>query len=119
MIIIENTFAKIIWDLDEFMQREGDQFNFTLLRSKLRLLHSHVDKNTLAKKRLRGLLNRINKLSEKLLVLRVVDLLIYFRKIDTIAEFSRKIRIRRIEKPTQILKLIENSQFPLKIEYDL
>ena len=119
MIIIENTFSKIIWDLDEFMQREGDQFDVTLLRNKLRLLHAHVDKNTLIKTRLRGLLNRMTKLSNKIVVLRVVDLLLILRKNTVIAEFSRKIRIRRIEKPIHILKLIENSQFPLKIEYDL
>ena len=111
------TLSKILWDLDEFIQREGIDMDKLLLRTKLTLIHKLLSKHTREKRVVRGLLNRLNKTSQELILLRTYDILKCLTDKQPVINLIRKINIRRIENPVSLLSFFEDKNFPLKIEY--
>ena len=109
--------SKILWDLDEFIQREGINMNKPLLRSKLTLIHKLLLKGSREKTIVRGTLNRLGKLCPELLLMKTFDILDFLRTKNKTTSFTRKINIRRIENPVTLLSFFEDENFPLKIEY--
>jgi hypothetical protein len=117
-----NTFSKVIWDLDEFIQREGYQMDKILLRSKLQLVHRLLKTKNKQKRIIRGLLNRLNKMTNSLILLKLTDFILFLRNHtdksvnNQIFNHTRKITLIRITQPFQLLLLTNNENLPLKIE---
>ena len=112
------TFSKILWDLDEFVQREGIDMDKKLLRSKLIFLHQNLTNGSREKSVVRGMLNRLNKLKDELILIKLFDILKHLTSNRDIIQFQRKLNISRIENPITLLTFIEDENFPLKIEYE-
>lgn len=113
---MNETLSQTICDLDEFIQREGTKINREILRSKLRFLL----KITFTEKPrtiIRGLLIRLRKLEISHIIIKTIDIINYFQKLNKINVRNRKFTLNRIIKPIDIIRYTEHIEYPLKLEY--
>ena len=105
-----------IYDLDEFIQREGQEIEQRLLRSKLLLLHQILPKSR-SKTIIRGILIRLNGTNIDEILIKVLDLINY-QKIDkNFTKAIRKLNLIRMISPVDIISIFAEKPFPLKLEY--
>ena len=109
---------QILFDLDEFIQREGSEIELQLLRSKLLLLHQLLRRSK-SKTIIRGILNQINKMDIEIILIKLIDVINFQRIKHKCKKPIRKLNLIKMITPIDILKIFEEKSFPLKLQYNL
>ena len=120
--VIEKIFFRMsllrqtLYDLDEFIQREGPEIEQQLLRSKLLLIHQILPKSR-SKTIIRGILNRINRTNIDEILIKVLDLIKFQELKYNFTKSIRKLNLLRMISPIDIISIFAEKPFPLKLEY--